>query len=386
MKKKIYFENLDGIRFICFLSVFFYHSFHTEFPALKQTGVYQFIKFELFSNGNLGVNFFFVLSGFLITYLLIEEKKLNGQIDLKKFWLRRVLRIWPLFYFCVIFGFYFFPFLKTLFGQQPNETASIWYYITFLNNFDFIHNGLPDASILGVLWSVAIEEQFYLFWPVLLYIFPVKKYWIVFSATIICSLTFRAFNDTPVMLEHHTLSCIGDMAVGAFGAWLITEFSVFKSKIENLKSIEILSVYLVFFFIFLFRDDLLYGNHYIRIFERSFIAIVILIIILEQNFSKKSFFKFSNYKTISSLGIITYGLYCLHFIGILITTTLTKKLGWNTQLWQVLILETLLSLMFSIIISKISFRYLESPFLRLKNKLSFINTQNIKSSSKGVHP
>jgi peptidoglycan/LPS O-acetylase OafA/YrhL len=92
--KRVYFENLDGLRFLCFLSVFFFHSFHTDFDSIRATDTYHFIKRDIFGNGNLGVNFFFVLSGFLITYLLIEEKNLNGQIDIKRFWLRRILRIW----------------------------------------------------------------------------------------------------------------------------------------------------------------------------------------------------------------------------------------------------------------------------------------------------
>ncbi|MBK9047983.1 MAG: acyltransferase [Bacteroidetes bacterium] len=112
MSKKVYFENLDGLRFLCFLSVFFFHSFHTEYDFIKDNPVCTFIKKDLFGNGNLGVNFFFVLSGFLITFLLIEEKKLNRQIDLRNFWIRRILRIWPLFYFCVFFGFVMFPMIK----------------------------------------------------------------------------------------------------------------------------------------------------------------------------------------------------------------------------------------------------------------------------------
>src|SRR5690242_14797776 len=145
-KKKLYLENLDGLRFLCFLCVFFYHSFGAQFDYIKQFPAYGFIRWGIFRNGNLGVNFFFVLSGFLITYLLLKEKKLNGQIDLKKFWIRRILRIWPLFYFCVLFGFYCFPALKLL-NQQPSESASIGYYLTFTNNFDYISKGKPDSNI-----------------------------------------------------------------------------------------------------------------------------------------------------------------------------------------------------------------------------------------------
>ena len=93
IKKHLYFENLDGLRFLCFLSVFFFHSFYTEFDEIKNIPLYHFLKRDVFGNGYIGVKFFFVLSGFLITFLLIEEKKLNGQINVKKFWIRRILRI-----------------------------------------------------------------------------------------------------------------------------------------------------------------------------------------------------------------------------------------------------------------------------------------------------
>ncbi|MFT6685170.1 MAG: peptidoglycan/LPS O-acetylase OafA/YrhL [Bacteroidia bacterium] len=371
-KKRIYFENLDGLRFLCFLSVFFFHSFHTEYEAISGSAIYHFFKVDIFGNGNIGVNFFFVLSGFLITFLLIEEKKLNGQINLKKFWIRRMLRIWPLFYFCVLFGFYIFPILKTMFGQVPNETANIGYYLLFLNNFDFINNGIPDSSMLGLLWSVAIEEQFYLVWPIILFLLPIKRYWMAFVAIIGVSLVFRAFNDVGILHEHHTLSCIGDMAIGAFGAWLVNQFDSIREYFENLNKGWILSFYALFWLIFFFRDEFMYDFYVIRIFERSFLAIVILLIILEQNYSKKSFFKMSRLVTISKLGVISYGLYCLHKLGILITINLTKIVGLNYEIWHVMVLETALALLITIVISKVSYRFYESPFLKLKDKYAFI--------------
>ncbi len=371
MKKKIYFENLDGLRFLCFLSVFLFHSFYTENELIKSSPIYHFVTEEVFKNGNLGVNFFFVLSGFLITYLLIAEKQLNGQINLKKFWIRRILRIWPLFYFCVGFGFLIFPQLKLFFGQIPNETANPIYYITFLNNFDFIQNGLPDASVLSVLWSIAIEEQFYLIWPIILYFFPIKKYWIPFVSIILISIVSRALNDRPLFHELHTLSCIGDMTVGAFGAWLIHQRNSLKLKIENLNRLYIVFIYLIFFFIYFFRDEMISIGYGVRIFERIIIALVILFIILEQNYANNSFFKLSNFKQISKLGVISYGLYCLHKIAILIVITLTEKYALNTELWQTIALETLLALLLTLIMAKFSFKFYELPFLKIKNRFSY---------------
>ena len=371
--KKVYFENLDGLRFFSFLSVFLFHSFHTEYDYISDASMYSFVSRDIFGNGNLGVNFFFVLSGFLITYLLIEEKKLNGQINIPKFWIRRILRIWPLFYFSVFFGFVIFPILKELFGQVPNETADPIYYLFFINNFNFISEGLPDASVLGVLWSIAVEEQFYFLWPLILFIFPIRLYWLPFALIIAISLVFRGMFDSYTMHEYHTLSCISDMTIGALGAWLISEKRGLKQQVVNLSKSQIIAIYLLLLLVFLFRDEVLFSNYIIRIFERLFISIIILAVILEQNYSKNSLFKLSKLKTISKLGIITYGLYCLQFIGILSTTTVSRLLGLNTSLWQVLLLETSIALSVTIILARLSYIYFESPFLKLKKRFAYFS-------------
>jgi peptidoglycan/LPS O-acetylase OafA/YrhL len=126
-------------------------------------------------------------------------------------------------------------------------------------------------------------------------------------------------NDSAILHEHHTLSCIGDMAIGAFGAWCVSECSNFKLRIQKLKRFEIILIYILFLFVFLFRDEVMYSGFYIRIFERSILAVLALLIILEQNYAENSFFKLNNFKTITNLGTMTYGLYCLHFIGILVS-------------------------------------------------------------------
>ncbi len=370
-EKKIYFKNLDGLRFLCFLTVFFYHSFQTESAAVKASPIYNFIKFGLAENGFLGVNFFFVLSGFLITYLLIKEKELNHKINIPNFWVRRVLRIWPLYYACIFIGFALFPFAKELTGAPSEETANIWYYLTFTNNFDYINKGLPDAPGLGVLWSIAIEEQFYFIWPLLLALFPVKKYWIVFTLVIITSLTFRAFNNEEVVLELHTLSCIGDMAVGGFGAWLILFSNRTQLYILNLNKINLWLLYICLACIFLFRNEL-FTQHYLpRIFERFYIAIIMLLVILEQCYAKNSLFKMSNFPTISKLGIVTYGLYCFHFFIISGVSGVGKITGFQHNTAWILVAEPILGLAITILLSKLSYKYFESPFLKLKDRFAY---------------
>ncbi len=389
---KTYFDNLDGLRFFCFLSVFLFHSFHTEIPAVKESGVFNFVKFSLFGNGFLGVNFFFVLSGFLITYLLIKEKSRNGQIHIVNFWIRRVLRIWPLYFACVFYGFVIFPYTKIMAGAQPNETANIWYYLGFISNFDYINKGLPDSPGLGVLWSVAIEEQFYLVWPVILSLFAVRKFWVPLVTILAGSLVYRAVvgasglpHEKILRLhEMHTLSCIGDMALGGLGAWLILQKSWFSQKIRNTPRWFIILMYVAFVLVFLFRDEYLLSNYWTMVFERLFISSIMLFIILEQCYAKHSFYKMGNFKTVSRLGLVTYGLYCIHFIIISLLVGLSKKLGTNTSTWQVVLMEPAVSLVITIIVSFISFRYFETPFLKLKERFDFSRSKAVPQVESGM--
>lgn len=371
MKYRIYLENLNGLRFLCFISVFMFHIFRIVSDSFEVNPVFYFFKNDIFGNGNLGVNFFFVLSGFLITFLLIEEKILNKQISIPKFWLRRVLRIWPLFFLIVFFGFAIYPYIKNILGQSTNEKADVFYYFLFLNNFDFLNKGFPYSSILAALWSVAVEEQFYLVWPIIIYLFPLKNLWIPFSIIICINLLFRNFNNNSLALEIHTLSCIGDLTIGAFGAWLINFSRRFKSHIEFLSLYKIIILYISFFLAYFFKDEFLETFQIFKVFERLILAILILAIILEQTFSKNSFFKMNKFKTISNMGILSYGLYCFHFIGIYIVYSISKKLFIQINFLQLFFFIIPISFGATYLLSYISYKYFETPFLKLKEKYSF---------------
>lgn len=372
-KTKIFFPNLDGLRFFCFLSVFLYHSFATEYASVRETELYHWMKYFVAANGNLGVNFFFVLSGFLITYLLLVEKERFSNIKVGNFYIRRILRIWPLFYFCVLFGFVFFPQLKTMLGQTPNETAHLGYYLTFTNNFDFINNGLPDSSVLGILWSVAIEEQFYFFWPILIYLVPFRYYAHLFISIIVLSFGFRYFHaDDCLILEMHTLACISDMTIGALAALAVYRSKDFLAWVTNAPKWTWVILYSFVFITYFFRQQIFYHGSFLLAFDRMFMAILFAMVILEQNFAQHSLFKLSKYKLISKLGTYTYGLYCLHMIGILIAAKGLAKLGFNKNVYQVVFLEGILSFVFTILLAIISYHFFESKFLKLKDRFARI--------------
>lgn len=369
-KEKLFFPNLDGLRFFSFLAVFCSHIFSSGNEAITGEGWYRLFKGRLFSDGDMGVSFFFVLSGFLITYLLIREKQLTGTVHISSFYIRRTLRIWPLYYFCVLFGFLAFPAIKAALGQTPDETADPLLCSLFLNNFNTVFNGPPDSSILSVLWSVAIEEQFYLLWPILFFLVSARRYQYIFAGVITVSLLYRfVYRDRQIELL--TLGVISDMAIGGLGAYLCIENKKFLKKIESMSGWLHLIPYTVVVVLLFFRQDI-FSTQGLIIFKRLIVSFFFCWIILEQNFARHSFFKISNLKRISTLGKYTYGLYCLHTIAVLIVAVGLDKMGLNRHSWQLWLFEFPLAMGLSILFSYFSYHYFEKRFLKLKDQFAFI--------------
>lgn len=369
--RKVFFQNLDGLRFLCFLSVFFYHSFATDYSVVRDTELYRFVKHFIAGNGNLGVNFFFVLSGFLITYLLLLEKQQYGRINIGAFYARRILRIWPLFYFCVFFGFLVFPWIKAWVGLDPAETASFIRYLFFLNNFDFIEKGLPETSVLAVLWSIAIEEQFYLIWPLLLSAFPMRYYPYLFGFIIAVSFLFRWYHaDHYLRLEMHTLSCISDMVVGSVAALLAFRRKGFLARITDARKYWWALLYCAVGLVFLYRKEIFNYHDLLVAADRLVVSIIFALVILEQSFARHALFQMSRFKRLSKWGVYTYGLYCLHMIGILIASRTLAYLGWNQDVFQVIFMEGGLSLVITLALGWLSYHLYESRFLRLKDRFT----------------
>lgn len=201
--------------------------------------------------GAIGVEFFFVLSGFLISYLLFVEKQLKNKIDVFSFYLRRVLRIWPLYFLTLLIGFFIFPFILFLLGIPYEESSSLFMYSVFLANFDNISFGVANG-ILGVQWSVAVEEQFYLVWP-LLFILLNRKFLFPMVAILLCGLSeyyiikhFSYFGVT----YYHSFSCAKFLIFGCVLAYFASHY---KSLIINffggLGYVSVSLVYLSWIFI-----------------------------------------------------------------------------------------------------------------------------------------
>ncbi len=158
---KQYLKGLNTIRFVAAFFVILFHGY----TALVALHVVEDQGYAVFDRGIAAVELFFTLSGFLITYLLILEINKTGTVAIKDFYIRRVTRIWPMYFLCLAGGLVglglVYPWLT---GENYFDFSIpdvLWYYVFFLPNLPYAY---CRAGILCPLWSIGIEEQFYLFW------------------------------------------------------------------------------------------------------------------------------------------------------------------------------------------------------------------------------
>ncbi|NNE99534.1 MAG: acyltransferase [Pyrinomonadaceae bacterium] len=364
---------MDGLRFVAIALVYLQHGFLGAINTLGLSPEVRDVIFRPFTLGETGVSFFFVLSGFLITYLILSEIKLNGNVDVFAFYIRRGLRIFPLYFVVVGWGILFYPPLKEAFGFSGYvEFGNPWLYFTFLSNFDVI--GLMQAGTgamsTNITWSVSVEEQFYLVWVVLFFYLRPNLYKYLFPCVIVISAVFRIWNnDNETVLYFHTLSVISDMAIGGLCAFWAIEYEWLKNAFKNANRSIIVLGYITGLVVVWFEHQL-FPNWFSRFLPTVFFAFVIL----EQNYSSKSVFKMSNCKSLSSLGKYTYALYLLHPVGLLFCEIVFRLMSIDIDGLGLKILIGLLAFFVSMVLSYLSYHLLEKRFLILKTRFAHIKS------------
>jgi peptidoglycan/LPS O-acetylase OafA/YrhL len=373
---KIFFPNLDGLRFIAFFFVFSEHVIWACVKKLEITSPFgKHIAYTLFANGALGVSVFFVLSGFLITYLILKEIEVRHKLNVKAFYIRRFLRIWPLYYAVLLFAFYIYPFfISFLHVQQDVFAGRQIYYFTFLSNFDLITIAQHKATgsfLTGVTWSVAVEEQFYLIWPLLFFFVPKRGYVFIFLTVIAISFGFRCLHsDEPFVLYFHSLSVCTDLAIGGLSAFLALSSRRFISVFEELSD-KWRGVIYIAGILYVVAGGYFLNHQLAVLFGRFLQCIFFAWVILDQNYSRSEFLKISKLKWMSKWGVYTYGMYLLHQISLLIVLNIYQFMNILAEsFWQSLLKATIVFIL-TIILSYFSYHWFEKFFLKLKNRFSY---------------
>jgi peptidoglycan/LPS O-acetylase OafA/YrhL len=361
--------GLDGLRAIAILLVFAYHSHLVEF-------------------GWAGVQLFFVLSGFLITGILLDMKEtLPVREYFKKFYSRRFLRIFPLYYFYLAL-MAVIAYRLQLAGVRPKYMQiffdQVQYAVFYVYDLFYRVQGGQPSQFLDHFWSLSVEEQFYILWPLLLLFFPQKNLSRLFLLFIVMGFVFRlllylvyvsgshfwVFRE-PFELVIYSMPFSQVDAFG-FGAY-ISRYRIWRPKAQLLL-LALLVPLAGFTATYLTNGnvglvsalgyDLPLRVHYQFIWGPTllnyFFAVLIYCVVYE-----KALLRFLDLSWLRYLGKISYGMYVYHFpILWFVAKFFEERIQSKTLSWG----NVVVSLSLTILIAALSYHFLEKPILNLKDR------------------
>jgi peptidoglycan/LPS O-acetylase OafA/YrhL len=339
--------SLDGFRAISILLILFCHSrLSAGFP-----GAFA----DVARQAEVGVTIFFVISGFLITNLLLVEESKNGSISIGSFYLRRVFRILPVYFLYTVFIL-----LWRNMEDVSVSPSNLLHVSTFTVNFD-----KNKDWFLGHFWSLSVEEQFYLFWPAMLIFFR-KHLKIVIPVLLAYSCIARVIAYKFPGYEFISLSPFFTYSdaifIGAFGGIMFFEKpDLFKHKIfsSTLAKLAALSLFLMFVYFtehgMLAIISLPFGNIIISMSVLFLISSYILP-------SDKTVYKILNHKVVVHIGVLSYSIYIwqqFFFVGEI-------RGFWRTFPYNIFVIY---------LVSLASYYLWERPFLKMKKHFSVNKSQ-----------
>lgn len=368
-----YIKQLDSIRAIAVLLVMISHWIPTTYLINK------------IPNGGLGVDMFFVLSGFLITWILLDNRQKadlenagKGMI-IKNFYIRRTLRIFPIYYLVV--------FLLLIFSSYTGTDikTSYPYYLTYTSNF-YIHDNGEWPGILSHLWSLAVEEQFYLIWPALM-LFVNKRYllhviYIFIGVGVLSQFLFITDPMGPII----TTACFHAFGAGALLAWHLVYNKEGLPKLY--KATKVLAAIAFVFFVAVVVKPEWNIIKVFRVISTAFGLFIITYLIYTLPTGKLKFGFIWNNRVLIFLGKISYGLYLYHNIIPYFTNKVMEKMGISLhnllpyKLGSLLTIGINLSIL--MVVSWFSWILIEKPVLGLKKYFEYSGHE--KHPQPGIEP
>lgn len=339
-----YFPNFDGLRFICIAMVLWHHA--QPIPW----GTYQ-----LADRGFLGVDFFFVLSGFLITTLLLREADRDGQFHIRHFYIRRIIRIVPIYFFVVTAMALYSGFVKGM---------DIWHLLPFY--YLFLSNFLTDhIPTLSITWSLSVEEQFYMLWPAALLFLPRK--WLPWGLSLVIAINFAvgagllnvvAPELGPLRIALPTAT-YAPILLGALAAMILHSkrgFEVLYAALGAKAAPLVALIGLVVVLAITPEDVHGWPNLAIHL---TMTAMLLTLVLTTDGVVSKAL----QLAPLRRMGVVSYGIYLYHLIGLDLTIRVLGRVGLDNA-WITLVTYTLLSFA----MAEISFRTLEAYFRRFRPK------------------
>jgi len=360
---------LKGLNTLRFLAAFFVVISHGQ-ESLFKLGYTKFKDLSVFNKGGDAVEFFYVLSGFLITFLLLREIADTGTVSIKKFYMRRVYRIWPLYFLVVAIGFILLGLVvPRLTGQRFFEFPILKGLVLFLLFLPNLATSLYSTGLLFPLRTIGVEEQYYLFWApfvklfrknftTLLLVFLVVSYiwyYLIDNGILPLSRTWQAFLGTQKFYAMAT--------GGVFGLILFKYSGQYKASFFAGKLFQwIIFIVIIWFYLVGFPYSWTTGFRFLMCWIYG--GLILNCSILEApvlNLEKRPFVY---------LGTISYGIYCCHMLVDYFLRFTIMKLGLEKKIGLAVMMPAYHIALIggAISVAAFSYKYYESYFLRLKDR------------------
>jgi peptidoglycan/LPS O-acetylase OafA/YrhL len=323
-----------------------------------------------------------VLSGFLITYLLTHEAITTGTINSRNYFLRRALRIWPLYFIGVALA-YSNNFItgRLSMGAHEGYDPNPLFSLTFLENYQMIRlNNFPNGAPLRVFWSLCVEEHFYILWLLLFLFVPVRHFIktaiVLWITGILYRMWFLQQFPDKIYAGIDVISKLDYFCAGGIAGYSIaTAFDTMHRRIHSIpRTIRYLLTILVivFFFGHQFISKPITDSVYFAVVPAILFALLLLLIA-----TTATFIHIRETTIFSRLGKLSYGLYVYHTVVILAVMMLLKLAHIEVKGGN-LVLFAAGCFILTVLISRLSYRYIESYFLQLKQTIS---RQSIKQTA-----
>lgn len=356
---KPYYPGLDALRGIAVLSVIFSHFY---------------INTSYWNGGWMGVDLFFVISGFLITSILLRSDK-SKKSFFRNFYARRALRILPLCFFLLLV-FFLAVFLFDKQNRFGFYKRNWWCYFLFLENWLFIAKGFPPEYYLNHLWSLAVEEQFYLLFPFLVYFVSPRRLVriILIALPVIFCLRTVLWQLYPTQSAVYYCNTFTRIDTILFGCLLGCGYRLRRQLATGL----LIAGLVLLCAGILYHQTASLKTHFMATMGYSLIALVNYLFLSVFTQNEKTFLFLRNSRLLNFIGKISYGVYLLHLPVNLVVISFGSKLwGLNSSSLPVVLLSFFLTL----VLSTISFYTLERFFLRLKEYFPTHTTKQTNNPS-----
>lgn len=376
MIQKRQFHSFDAFRFFAFLKVFLLHA--PLVYAASRPDWMLWVNEHVRYGGGIGVSFFFVLSGFLITYILTVDKLNHGNISPKKFFVRRAFRIWPLFYLMVIIALVIPPDFAQHIGFHMNGGGyePDWRFsLTFTENIHMIiQDNVPRTTPLSVFWSLCIEEHFYILWMIAF--FFLKQRWIPWflSISVVFALIFRIIEpglyNNEVVTWHGLFSNLDYFAVsGLLGYFVAKNYegvAAFVNKIPfYIRALYVAGVVLMIYFLAAIFEHDVYVLNVLRYTITAIIFTGLLLVFIPAD----SKLRFSEKNVFTKLGKISYGLYVYHIVWVHVVYKFYRDYQIEVDTMRNYILFLMITFSLTVVTSYLSYKFFEMPFLKWREKI-----------------